>query len=91
MISKRIFGLALQRELADSRTLKEISDWSLKILLHYRYQLEKDLDRIVLTLTVMNNSHEFKLTLSELHQLANDLIEGKEPKIKLESFDTNGN
>ena len=81
--TKAEFGKDLKWKLTQTQNIEEIKDWAFKILFRFPYEIEKDLKDILLTLAIIDNKPEFKLSIEEIKQLADDLENCIEPRIKI--------
>ena len=81
--TKAEFGEDLKWKLTQTQDKEEIKDWAYNILSRFPYKMEEALKNILLTLVIMDNTPEFKLSIEEIKQLADDLEKGREPGIKI--------
>ena len=88
MLTKVAFGLELKEKLTETQDLKEIAKWAFNLIRDRSARgFSKDVNSILLTLTVMESDARFKLTIEELNQLAENLAAEREPNIKLINFE----
>lgn len=84
MLTKTNLGFKIKAKLTETKDLKEIAKWAFDIVRDRKMKnLSNDLNGILLTLAVMESDDRFKVTVDEVSQLAQDLIEDKDIRIKL--------
>lgn len=78
MYTKVQFGLDLKEMLKKTKDPYEIGKWAFSTYWEHVTDLEHGVRAIALTLNTMEDSSEFAFTHTELEQIANDLISGKD-------------
>lgn len=84
MLTKTNLGFKIKAKLTETKDLKEIAKWAFELVRDRKMKnLSNDLNGVLLTLAVMESDDRFKVTVDEVRQLAQDLIEGKDVRMKL--------
>jgi len=78
MYTKVQFGLDLKKMLQRTQDPYEIGRWAFSAYWENIMDIEDDVIDIALTLNTMEDGPEFARTQTELEQIANDLIAGKD-------------
>ena len=81
MYTKVQFGLDLKEMLNKTQNPYEIGKWAFDTYWRHVEDLEHDVRVIALTLNTMEDGSEFSFTHTELDQIANDLIAGKDVQL----------
>ena len=81
MYSKSQFGKELKEKLLMKKTPAKIGHWAYLVYWEHIKEIDSELEDLLLALNTMEDGQEFEFSYEELHNIADDLIAGKDVKI----------